>query len=715
MPRTSTPSPAPAPALTPALRSRRLPRAAVSTVLVAGLGIAAAVTALPQAAAATTTATYTADLATVFPNPERGFHNRYEIVDNPAVNDYASNTISGFNPDMLDRTFARARADGDTLIHSYVHLDKYKNGDLPQALLDNLASGLAAIRQNHLKIVLRFAYTWSESSAVPEAQIMRHIDQVAPVLNANADVIEHLEAGFLGAWGEWHDSQYTDFFNADQALVRYRIVKKLTSSLSSTIPVALRYPIFYKEMMDRTTAPPDCTLPNGCLLTQSEKDRLGFHDDCFLSDSADMGTYDQNSWMGWYYVEQKKQWMYDMRTSGGGNKMVGGETCDSAGDDDAAGVNAQREMAALHFTEINEDYAPVNLDLWKAAHLPATAQDPAETLFNRARRKLGYRLRLKDATFPTSAAAGSTFSFAAHLANDGYAGLIHQRPVFLVLDDGTHRYNVQLGGVDARTWLSGDTTLATQNVTLPAGMAPGTYKLALWLPDQATNLRSDPAYSVRLANQGTWDAAAGYNVLARDIAIGGSGSTPTDPPTDPSTNPPTDPPSSSPTPTDPASPTPTSSPTVPAGAVLVDDFDNPARYTANLNGLGRWTGGNSFLNGSGSGAVAAGALALQYGNAGWFGSDIYTDVSAKQYLVLQLKGAHGGEEGDFQLSVGGASKVFKDYVLADGSHPKVTTSFTDIRIPLAANGISATAPGQLSMGFWYGGSSTLSLASIYFA
>jgi hypothetical protein len=52
-------------------------------------------------------------------------------------------------------------------------------------------------------------------------------------------------------------------------------------------------------------------------------------------------------------------------------------------------------------------------------------------------------------------------------------------------------------------------------------MPNGTYKLALWLPDQATNLRSRPEYSVRFADQNMWDATAGYNVLSNAITISG--------------------------------------------------------------------------------------------------------------------------------------------------------------------------------------------------
>ncbi|GAA2334053.1 DUF4832 domain-containing protein [Dactylosporangium salmoneum] len=837
---------------------QRTLRVRAAAVAAAVLALPLLAPALPAAAATTATVAFTGDYATVFTNPERGFHNRYEIINDPSVNDYASNTIPGFNPDMLDRTFSRARADGDTLIHSYVHLDKYQTTDLPPALLTNLNGGLAAIRAQGLKIVLRVAYVWDGYSAVTEPQMERHIDQLAPVLAANADVIMHLEAGFFGAWGEWHESPYTAASEESQAPVRYQLVKKLLSSTPATIPVAIRYPIFNYEFAQRTAPPAGCTLPNNCLLTTAEFDRLGFHDDCFLADSADMGTYDQNSWLGWFDVAAKKQWVYDMATSTAGNKIVGGETCNASGGNDAAGVNAQYELSHQHWTEINEDYAAVNTDLWKSANMAASGNDPAETLFTRIKRKLGYRLRLVDATYSTPATAGASFTFSAHLNNDGYAGLIKPRPVYLVFDDGTHRYDVQLPGVDPRTWKPGAVTIPAQTVTLPS-MVSGQYKLALWLPDQATGLRGNPAYSVRLADTGTWDAAKGYNVLASGVTVGsctadcvaptaptltatgGTGTTATlswsgatdnvgvtgyrvfrdgtavatvtgttytdtgvpagsltytvtardaagneSPPSNAVTvgvgctdcTPPSAPAGlaatgatttsislswnastdnvgvtgylvyrggtqvGTPTGTtytdtglsagtaytytvkardaagnlSPASaPLTASTATPPPVGLVLDDFDGtPAYPSAAQNDLHKWTGGNCFLNGGGNGVVSGGALALQYNNCGWFGSDVGQDVSAYTYLVVRVKGASGGEQAHFSLSLGGATKVFGDYTLDGGGHPAITTAYQDIKIPMVANGINRASPSQLALGFWYGGASTITIDSITF-
>ncbi|MFG2042493.1 DUF4832 domain-containing protein [Dactylosporangium sp. NPDC048998] len=831
---------------------RPLRRAAllVAGLLTVGVG-AAAIGAAPAQAA---TVSYSADFATAFANPERGFHNRYEIINDPAVNDYVNAAaIPGFNPDLLDRTFARAKAHGDTLVHSYVHLDKYKTQPLPQALLDNLASGLAAVRTAGLKIVLRPAYTWDGYVTVDEAQILAHIGQLNAVISANADVVLHLETGYLGAWGEWHTGGYTNPSAADEAPTRYRIVKKILDTTPATMPLVMRYPIYIKEIVDPTS----CVVPGGCTMTQAQKDRIGFHNDCFLADYNDQGTYDNPSWMGWYYIEQKKQWMYDMATSTGLNKMVGGETCGSDGYNDAACVNAQTEMQKLHFTEINEDYAAVNTDKWKAANLAASGNDPAETCFTRIKRKMGYRLRLTDATFPTTVSPGGSLTFSANLSNDGWSGMIKSRPVYLVLDNGTQRYNLPLTAVDPRTWLSGAGTIPAQTVTVPAGAAAGTYKLALWLPDPSAGLQARPEYSVRLANTGTWDAAKGYNVLSSAVTVGNCTGDCT-PPTAPTlsgsvngstvsltwsgatdnvgvtgyqvyrdaalagtvtatsftdtgvapgthsyqvrardaagnvsgpsntvtltvsagadTTPPSTPTLSStgvtgttvslswtaatdnvgvvgyevfrgatlagsPTGTtftdtglspgtaysytvkavdaagnrSAASNVVTVSTSSTPGGLVLDDFDgNPPYPSSYLNDLGKWTGANCFLDGGGSGVVADGALSLRYNNCGWFGSDVGVDLTARTYLVIRIKGAAGGEQTHFNLGLGGSTKLFADFTLDGGAHPVITTSYQDIRIPMAANGINRNSPSQLAMGFWFGGNSTVTIDHIFF-
>jgi hypothetical protein len=470
----------------------------IASVIFVLVSFASISKAIGQNSGTTTTVRYIADLTTVFPNPERGWHNRRDV-DGRGGND--------------DRDFSDVKAAGHTLVHSYLRLDDFKETDIiPQSYLDDMQEALDAIRAAGLKIILRPTHVWSESPSVPEARILKHIEQLNAVISKNSDVVSHLEVGYLGKWGEWHSGLYTDLDNRADGDTRYRIVKRILDTTPEKMPVAMRYPMHIREILDELPVP-EGSEP----LTQVQRDRIGHHSDCFLYNEHDRGTYARlNVWFGNQTLEQQKQYTFNMITSYGGNKIVGGETCSPQ----IARIDAtQTEMAEANWTEININFWKDAIDMWKERSLPASGNDPAESEFDRISRKLGYRLRLIDATFAMSAKAGESFKFAANLNNDGYASIIKSRPIYLVFDNGTDRYNIELTNIDVRKWVSGSIVLSPQTVTLPKNMAPGTYKLALWLPDAFAKLQSRPEYSVRLANNNVWDATKGYNVLAESLII----------------------------------------------------------------------------------------------------------------------------------------------------------------------------------------------------
>ncbi len=71
------------------------------------------------------------------PNPERGFYSYVEVTEN------------------TDFSYVQER--GHTLVYSYVRLDAWRSGPLPEELFERMDRGLDALRAQGLKIVLRFA------------------------------------------------------------------------------------------------------------------------------------------------------------------------------------------------------------------------------------------------------------------------------------------------------------------------------------------------------------------------------------------------------------------------------------------------------------------------------------------------------------------------------------------------------------------------------
>ncbi len=407
----------------------------------------------------------------VFPNPDRGFYA------------WAESDAAGY---------ASVRAAGFTLVRQYFMLDAYRDSALPPSFLASLSQEFTLARQAGVKHIVRFAYNFgpypNSGADASQARIEQHLLQLAPLLAANVDVISSFEAGFIGAWGEWHSSTHgLDTMPAAKAA----ILAALMAAVPPSRMIALRYPS-------------DMQLLNGVPITPAEafsgtsRARVGSHQDCFLASDDDWGTWGRSGNPIWYdkaYVAENGRWA-----------VVGGETC-NVNPPRSLCPTALAELEYMHFSNLDVDYDPAVVQGFRN-----------DGCYDEINRRLGYRLELGATTFAATAARGTSLPFTVQVTNVGYAAMFNARPVFAVLTGPGGRYLTPLA-VDPRSWAAGASFALSTAIPLPAGMTPGSYRLSLWLPDQALSIRDDPRFAVRLANDGVWDAATGENVLAASITI----------------------------------------------------------------------------------------------------------------------------------------------------------------------------------------------------
>jgi len=404
-------------------------------------------------------------------NPERGFYHYSETHETPGGRD-------PLDPAELSRW---RTTEGVTLVYRIHYLEAFRDTDvLTPDLVASVAADLVAARTAGVKLVLRFAYSSEDDQDAPASRVVAHIHQLAPVLNAGADVVAAVQAGFVGRWGEWY---YTRNFAGDSAkpwvvddehqAARDAVLRALVTSIDQRIHLQVRYPALARRPALGSVA-----------------SRIGLHDDCFLASADDLGTFPDPTDAAW--LEQRAQ-----------KAPVGGETCAVAGDR-SSWASAATDLARFHWTFLNADYNPDVLASWGPAGL-------AE-----ARRRLGYRLVLVRGSFPASVTSGTNTSVSLTLRNDGYAAPMSARPVVLQLVGPTGTSVVPVP-VDVRTLQPGGSV--TVQVPVIAPTAPGSYALRLALPDPSPALSSRAEYSVQLADVGTWDPATGTNDLHRSLTV----------------------------------------------------------------------------------------------------------------------------------------------------------------------------------------------------
>lgn len=462
-------------------------------------------------------------------NPERGFYRHPTECNLPGFYDQLGTYRNEDNP-----------GESYSLVICIYYLPKEPSSSeaFQNALLD-LQAKAAAVRAAGLKMILRFAYTDKEAGDdVPLDTVEEHIDALASTLQNHSDVIAVVQSGFVGAWGEGAYSDYFGDAGSEDWDSRERVIEKLLEVVPSNRIVQVRRPewkrIWYGENpVSEEAAHEDTPLA-----------RVGHHNDCFLRNELDAGTYEEPN-VEKPYLEGDTTYV-----------PMGGETCpppnpprSECGDgnldvhrDPASGdlndlgqfVNtdlstegggdALEELKRFHYSYLNLDWSPAVLNTWDSECM--------ETVKN----SLGYRLSLVSSDVPDSFynvdQGVVDITVQIRIQNTGWAAPFNPRPVYIVFRNTVSNEEFKLPfDEDLRQWVPGtgegnDKNLFTlskrfqfKDTSTQGSHQDDAYKLFLSFPDPL--LEDEPEYySIRLANvdsngRSLWDPSTGYNDLLR--------------------------------------------------------------------------------------------------------------------------------------------------------------------------------------------------------
>ena len=411
-----------------------------------------------------------------FPNPERGFY---------TVKDFHSPTDALLNKKAVDSQRALNR----TIFYNCYYPKAYMNGDIAEDFLQMMRTNMQVLRDNGAKCVLRFAYSDSEGEKPwdPTLEIvLRHIENIKPVLQEYGDVILTFQAGFVGVWGEWYYTQ--NFESNPKTPEEHKLRKQVTDAMLAALPadrtISLRTPMF-KRMMYAESYTDTLTLETA--YNGTPRARISAFNDCFGASSNDQGTFSG--------AEAREFWKKDSKYT-----LMGGETC--AVSQYCRCEASLQDMKDYHWTYLNSSYNGKVLARWRT-----------DGCMEQIEKCLGYRLALSDVYHTVTPVAGQNLKVAIKINNSGFAAPMNPRAVELVLVDGKgNKTVVECKDVDPRYWFAGETVTVERDFMIPAE-ATGTCSLYLNLPDPEETLHDNPRFSIRLANDNVWDEETGYNKL----------------------------------------------------------------------------------------------------------------------------------------------------------------------------------------------------------
>lgn len=425
-----------------------------------------------------------------------------------------------------------------TLVQMYCYLTVFRDRPISSEKIAALRQALQKLRERGYKTLIRFAYEQDMTKTIggkPE-WIEHHIQQLQPIIHEYADVIYIFQMGFVGAFGEWHSAAHIE---PDDQTTLARVIKNILEMTPSQMYLQVRRPHYKKRTLEQSIfSDADTVLSSENAFTSTPVARIGFHDDAFLG-----GPRDGNTWRNPPYA-QPGNLMFDYFTQQSAYLPVDGELLhrDKPYQQDADkarvmydGLRVAKRMQLHHYSSFSLVHSfswlrgePHAVDRWmctplikrqvEEAKLPlsddyftdALGHTVPRSQFEYIRDHLGYRLELQEASYPGILPVGETLNVQINLINRGFSTLHYPRPVNIVLIDLSGNVYTFKTDADPRSWQPFEPGNVTYEplvhriklqASLSKSLAPGWYRLGLWLPDRSEKLREDPRYAIRVANR----------------------------------------------------------------------------------------------------------------------------------------------------------------------------------------------------------------------
>lgn len=314
--------------------------------------------------------------------------------------------------------------------------------DLTEDALNVLQQTFDNIRANKGFVIVRICYDpWynGRSNVTPEHKwVLRHVEQLAPVLSKNTDVIVALEMGMHGAYGEMH---------SDTSITYDRVAEATNLMLRNTPPelkILTRTGNYSAKVLGFDNWGVDFRIDGEKFaeIAKAKGDtmyRVGMFNDGYLGTQYDYGTWGADCATS-ICREEGVAWLEKY----GINTPYGGEALTTAGGYEV--INTPEFLSyegfRTHTSYLNVQWNNNLIDGWKKSQFEGKdfeydgSKIDSLTGFKYVNDHLGYRFVLRESWLSDTVGADGILRAKLRIQNVGFGNLTWNAPVKLaVLDD----------------------------------------------------------------------------------------------------------------------------------------------------------------------------------------------------------------------------------------------------------------------------------------
>lgn len=432
-------------------------------------------------------------------NPERGFYHQLSMD--------LKQSGGSKRGDLSD-----AKLNNVSIAHLRFNLKDFSknaggtDSDISQAALNYVDNIIKELKAKNIAIILRLSYnldgTKSGSNylnAEPSLDLIkRHIEQIAPILNANKEAIVTLESGMIGPWGEQHSTTMAQ----DRSNI-VAVVDKWLETLDEEIKINVRRPLYFVDWMN-AHGYPECSVYNLSSYDYSSIPnayRIGLFNDGYLGSSDDLGTYiDRDSEVNWLLNHASKT-------------LFGGEaeTAIPVSQNEYCSSEFMIEEAfKTHTSYLNIEYNTNILNAWK--NETYHGNDEAfknKSGFDYITNHMGYRFLINDCKLTTEMNDASKGKVEFVIENKGFGNVIRDKIVQLLFVKDNKVETISLP-LDIQEVESLTQTKVAIDFTLDSSLEDGNYNLYLKITQDGENY-----LPIKLANKDSFNSTYNANYLGK--------------------------------------------------------------------------------------------------------------------------------------------------------------------------------------------------------